>query len=194
MKTKKMTTMMMTMTTTSTTKKKTSTSRQELRNPMRVVAIVGSQGSGKTTLIERLIPALKARGLSVSTIKHTHHHQVELDVPGKDSHRHRVAGAAEVIVASDTGWARIASSAEPASLQILLGQLRPVDVVLVEGFKKLEWLRRVEVFRGLGVPLAVTDPGIAAVAAPAGVEVAGYTGHRLSLDDLPSLVDFILSN
>ena len=86
--------------------------------------------------------------MSVSTIKHTHHHDIELDTPGKDSHRHRLAGASEVIVASDTGWARIAASSEPASLQILLGQLRPVDVVLVEGFKQLEWLRRVEVFRG----------------------------------------------
>ena len=135
---------------------------------MRVVAIVGRQGSGKTTLIERLIPALQARGLSVSTIKHTHHHDIELDVPGKDSHRHRLAGASEVIVASDTGWARIAASTEPASLPDLLGQLRPVDVVLVEGFKQLEWLRRVEVFRGQGTPLALADPGIAAVAVPDG--------------------------
>ena len=69
-------------------------------------------------------------------------------MPGKDSHRHRMAGASEVIVASDTGWARIAAGSEPASLQILLAQLRPVDVVLVEGFKQLEGLRRVEVFRG----------------------------------------------
>jgi molybdopterin-guanine dinucleotide biosynthesis protein B len=136
---------------------------------MRVVAIVGSQGSGKTTLIERLIPALNARGLTVSTVKHTHHHHIELDVAGKDSHRHRMAGAAEVIVASDTGWARIAASTEPASLQILLGHLRPVDVVLVEGFKQLEWLRRVEVFRGSGSPLALADPGIAAVAVPGGL-------------------------
>ena len=126
---------------------------------MRVVAIVGRQGSGKTTLIERLIPALQARGLTVSTIKHTHHHDIELDVPGKDSHRHRVAGASEVIVASDTGWARIAASPEPASLQILLGQLRPVDVVLVEGFKQLEWLRRVEVFRGHGNAAGAGRPG-----------------------------------
>ena len=82
---------------------------------MRVVGIVGHQGSGKTTLIERLIPALRARSLSVSTIKHTHHHQIELDAPGKDSYRHRTAGASEVIVASDTGWARIAACAEPAT-------------------------------------------------------------------------------
>jgi molybdopterin-guanine dinucleotide biosynthesis protein MobB len=160
---------------------------------MRVIAIVGLQGSGKTTLIERLIPELQRRGLSVSTIKHAHHHAIELDTPGKDSHRHRVAGASEVIVASDSGWARIAASSEPASLQILLGQLRPVDVVLVEGFKQLEWLRRVEVFRGHGAAIASSDPGIAAVAAPAGIAVAGYAGRRLLLDDIPALVEFILS-
>ena len=160
---------------------------------MRVVAIVGHQGSGKTTLIEKLIPALQARGLSVSTIKHAHHHHIELDVPGKDSHRHRLAGASEVIVASDTGWARIAASPEPASLQMLLGQLRPVDVVLVEGFKKLEWLRRVEVFRGHGIPLAATDPGIAAVAVPDGVMLADYPGVTLPLGDVPAIVEFLLS-
>ena len=160
---------------------------------MRVAAIVGRQGSGKTTLIERLIRAARERGLTVSTIKHTHHHDIELDTPGKDSHRHRVAGASEVIVASDGGWARIAASAVPASLQILLGQLRPVDLVLVEGFKQLEWLRRVEVFRGAGTPLAQDDPGIAAVAVPAGVALAGFKGLQLPLDDTSAVLDFILS-
>lgn len=160
---------------------------------MRIVAIVGSSGSGKTTLIEKLIPALKARGLSVSTLKRTHHHRVELDIPGKDSHRHRMAGASEVIVASDGGWARIAASSQPASLEILLGQLSPVDVVLVEGFKQLEGLRRVEVFRGPGSPLASADPGIAAVAAPAGVPLGDFTGRRLPLDDIPALLEFLLA-
>ncbi len=161
---------------------------------MRVVAIVGSSGSGKTSLIERLIPAAQARGLAVSTVKHTHHHQVELDTPGKDSYRHRVAGASEVIVASDSGWARIASSPQPASLEILLGQLRPVDLVLVEGFKQLEWLRRVEVFRGPGEPLALTDRGIAAVAAPRELTLAGFDGVKLPLEDTSAVLNFILSD
>jgi molybdopterin-guanine dinucleotide biosynthesis protein B len=160
---------------------------------MRVVAIVGRSGSGKTTLIEKLIPALRRRGLSASTIKHTHHHDIELDTPGKDSHRHRMAGACEVIVASDQGWAQIASSREAASLQALLQRLRPVDVVLVEGFKQLDWLRRVEVFRGAGDPLALEDPGIAAVALQDGVVFEGYQGLKLPLDDVERVLDFILA-
>jgi molybdopterin-guanine dinucleotide biosynthesis adapter protein len=152
----------------------------------RVVAIVGSSGSGKTTLIERLIPALKARGLTVATLKHTHHHAIELDTPGKDSHRHRMAGAAEVIVASDTGWARLAASPHPAaSFHELLAELRPVDVVLVEGFKQLEGLRRVEVFRGAGVPMALAQPGIAAIAAPAGLVITGFPPPGSSSRALP---------
>jgi molybdopterin-guanine dinucleotide biosynthesis protein B len=160
---------------------------------MRVCAIIGHQGSGKTTLIERLIRTMRERGRSVSTIKHAHHHEIELDTPGKDSYRHRLAGASEVIVASNQGWARIAASAEPATLPILLGQLRPVDLVLVEGFKQLEWLRRVEVFRGIGTPLALEDSGIAAVAVPAGVALAGYSGVKLPLDDIAAVLDFILT-
>jgi molybdopterin-guanine dinucleotide biosynthesis adapter protein len=160
---------------------------------VRVAAIVGRSGSGKTTLIERLIRAARERGLTVSTIKHTHHHDIELDTPGKDSHRHRVAGASEVIVASDSGWARLAASPVPASLQILLGQLRPVDLVLVEGFKQLEWLRRVEVFRGAGAPLAQEDPGIAAVAVPAEIALPAGRAARLPLDDTAAILDFILS-
>ncbi|HKU90075.1 MAG TPA: molybdopterin-guanine dinucleotide biosynthesis protein B [Steroidobacteraceae bacterium] len=160
---------------------------------MRVVAIVGHSGSGKTTLIEKLIPALRRRGLSVSTIKHTHHHHIELDTPGKDSHRHRTAGASEVIIASDSGWARIASSATPASLAELLAELRPVDLVIIEGFKQLGSLRRVEVFRGAGEPLVLTDPGIAAVAAPVAVEIQGFHGTRLPLDDIEAVLEFILS-
>src|SRR5688572_744407 len=158
---------------------------------MRVVGIVGESGSGKTTLIARLIPALRARGLTVSTIKHTHHHAFELDTPGKDSHTHRIAGAAEVIVASDRGWARIAAVSEPASLETLLGELRSVDVVLIEGYKTVEWLRHLEVYRGAGEPLAARDPGIAAIALPASLPppatLGAFKGRRLTLEDLDGL-------
>jgi molybdopterin-guanine dinucleotide biosynthesis protein B len=163
---------------------------------MRVVGIVGESGSGKTTLISRLIPALRARGLTVSTIKHTHHHAFELDTPGKDSHTHRLAGASEVIVASDRGWARIAAVSEPASLETLLGQLRPVDVVLVEGYKTAGWLRRLEVYRGTGEPLVARDPGIAAIALPrdlpAPATLTHFKGRRLTLEDLDGLTAFVL--
>ena len=81
----------------------------------------------------------------------------------------------------------------PASLQSCSAQLRPVDLVLVEGFKQLEWLRRVEVFRGSGAPLALDDPGIAAVAVPAGIALAGFPGVKLPLDDTEAVLDFILS-
>jgi molybdopterin-guanine dinucleotide biosynthesis protein MobB len=164
---------------------------------MRVAGIVGHSGSGKTTLIEKLIPAARRRGLTVSTVKRTHHHQIELDTPGKDSFRHRAAGAAEVIVAGNGGWARITHSPEPASLPQLLAQLRPVDLVLVEGFKQLDGLPRVEVFRGIGEPLALADPGIAAVAAPADPALQAalqrFAGIRLPLDDAEAVLDFILS-
>jgi molybdopterin-guanine dinucleotide biosynthesis protein B len=160
---------------------------------MRVVGIVGHSGSGKTTLIEKLIGAIRRRGLSVSTIKHTHHHEFQLEPPGKDSARHRRAGASEVVLASDSGWVRIAESRHPESLAGLLQQLQPVDVVLVEGFRQLESLRRVEVFRGTGEPLAATDPGIAAIALPDDVTAVNFRGTRLPLDDPEKILDFILS-
>lgn len=160
---------------------------------MRVVAIVGSSGSGKTTLIERLIPVLRARGLTVSTVKHTHHHDFEIDTPGKDSHRHRLAGASEVMLASDRGWARIAAGSGPATLETLLAQLRPVDLVLVEGFKELAGVPRIEVFRGAGRALAESDPAIAAVALGPGIDLPGYPGRKLSLAAPEALADFILS-
>ena len=104
---------------------------------MKVLGIAGWSGSGKTTLIEKLIPALAARGISVSTVKHAHH-QFDVDVPGKDSWRHRQAGAREVLVASDRRFALLHENAAPhePDLDTLLARLAPVDLVLVEGFKR----------------------------------------------------------
>ena len=102
---------------------------------MRVLGIVGWSGSGKTTLLTRLIPLLRARGLTVSTVKHTHH-GFDMDRPGKDTYRHREAGAHEVLVASGTRWALLHEVVGPEpGLPELLTHMHPVDLVLVEGYK-----------------------------------------------------------
>jgi molybdopterin-guanine dinucleotide biosynthesis protein B len=100
-----------------------------------VLGIVGWSGSGKTTLLTRLIPLLRARGLTISTVKHTHH-GFDMDKPGKDTYRHREAGAHEVLVASGTRWALLHEvvGQEP-DLPVLLERMEPVDLVLVEGYK-----------------------------------------------------------
>jgi molybdopterin-guanine dinucleotide biosynthesis protein B len=102
---------------------------------VKVLGLVGWSGAGKTTLLERMLPLLREAGLAVSTVKHAHH-GFDLDRPGKDSWRHRQAGAREVLVAGGSRWALMheAHGAEP-SLPELLERLEPVDLVLVEGFK-----------------------------------------------------------
>ena len=151
-----------------------------------VVGIVGRSGSGKTTLIERLLPLLRARGLSVSTVKHTHH-AVELDTPGKDSWRHAHAGAAEVLLVSDRGWALMHRTPdEPVPLSALLPRLEPVDLVLVEGYGAYPGVRIELVRAGLAAragkrPLFHDDPGIVALASDC--EVPDWHGPRLDLND-----------
>ena len=115
---------------------------------MKVVGFAGYSGSGKTTLVEHLIPALKARGLRVSVVKHAHH-KFDIDHPGKDTFRHREAGAFEVIVASDRRLALMREFEQSAQLTVhqLLAELWDgVDWVLVEGFKSSNLLK-VEVWR-----------------------------------------------
>ena len=114
---------------------------------MKLIGLAGWSGAGKTTLLERVIPHLIARGLSVSTIKHAHH-SFDVDVPGKDSWKHRNAGATEVLVSSANRFAlmhEIARSSEP-SLPELLSLLSPVDLVIVEGFKA-DSHPKIEVYR-----------------------------------------------
>ena len=133
---------------------------------MRIFGLAGWSGSGKTTLLAALIPELAARGLSVSTIKHAHH-DFDIDRPGKDSWRHRQAGAREVMVASARRWAlmhELRGDAEP-SLDELVTHLTPVDVVIVDGFKSHPH-PKLEVHRpSLGKPLLYPDdPHIVAIA------------------------------
>ncbi|MCL1960316.1 MAG: molybdopterin-guanine dinucleotide biosynthesis protein B [Desulfovibrionaceae bacterium] len=134
---------------------------------MKVICIAGYSNCGKTHLIERLIAALKARGLRVSTIKHAHH-SFDIDHPGKDSFRHRAAGAFEVVVASDTRLAlmREFERQTPLGVHGLLAELdHGVDWVLVEGFKSSE-LPRLEVWRAAaGKPARYPEDGLVAAIA-----------------------------
>lgn len=136
---------------------------------MRLIGFAGWSGAGKTTLLARLIPALLARGLSVSTIKHAHHN-FDIDVPGKDSHTHRTAGATEVLISSANRWAlmhELRGAPEP-ELPELVAQLARVDIVLVEGFKR-DHHPKIEIYRAeVGKPLLhPEDPFIVAIAADA---------------------------
>ena len=158
---------------------------------MKAFGLAGWSGSGKTTLLTRLIPELSRRGLAVSTVKHAHH-RFDLDQPGKDSHTHREAGATEVLIASSARWAlmhELRGADEPA-LPELLARMSPVDLVLVEGFKRCA-LPKLEVHRpALGKPLlAPDDPWILAVASDA----ASLPVDRplLSLSDIAALADFV---
>lgn len=101
-----------------------------------VIGITGWSGSGKTSLIIRLIPELRARGLRVATLKHAHH-SFDLDTAGKDSYRHRAAGASEVVVSSRKRWAIMHenSTDDEPTLDNLLARMSPADIILVEGFK-----------------------------------------------------------
>jgi molybdopterin-guanine dinucleotide biosynthesis adapter protein len=102
---------------------------------VKIFGLVGRSGSGKTSLMVRLLPELRSRGLSVSTIKHAHH-GFDLDHPGKDSFRHREAGAKEVMLVADARWAlmhEIGDAPEPP-LEDLVRRMAPVDFVLIEGF------------------------------------------------------------
>ena len=104
---------------------------------MKIFGLAGWSGSGKTTLTARLLPALIARGLTVSTMKHAHHN-FDIDQPGKDSYVHRMAGASEVLVASANRWALMhehRGAPEPSAAE-LMRQMTPVDLLLIEGFKR----------------------------------------------------------
>ncbi|HEY2891013.1 MAG TPA: molybdopterin-guanine dinucleotide biosynthesis protein B, partial [Dongiaceae bacterium] len=104
---------------------------------MRVIGLAGWSGSGKTTLLMRLLPELIRRGYRVSTMKHAHH-EFDVDQPGKDSWRHRGAGATEVLVASANRWAlmhELRGSAEPSAAE-LMKHMTPVDLLIIEGFKR----------------------------------------------------------
>jgi molybdopterin-guanine dinucleotide biosynthesis protein B len=158
---------------------------------MKVIGLAGWSGAGKTTLLTRVIPHLKGQGLRVSVIKHAHH-SFDVDVPGKDSWLHREAGAAEVLVSSANRWAlmhELRGAAEPP-LHQLLRKMSPVDLVVVEGFKR-EPLRKIEVYRAANgkPPLFPDDPDIVGLASDAPVETRLPVAH---LDDIEAVAAMML--
>ncbi len=165
---------------------------------MKVFGLAGWSGSGKTTLAIKLIPALLARGVTVSTIKHAHH-SFDIDHPGKDSYEHRAAGATEVMVTSGERWAlmRELRGAAELSIEDLVARMSPVDLVLVEGFKR-EPHDKLEVFRAAlrRPPLCRKDPRIVAIAsdAPASDALAEVALPRLDLNDVGAIAAFIVAH
>jgi molybdopterin-guanine dinucleotide biosynthesis protein B len=133
---------------------------------VRVFGFAGWSGSGKTTLIEALVPRLTERGWRVSLVKHAHH-GFDVDQPGKDSHRHRMAGCVEVLVTSAARWALVHElrGTPELSLGAAIGRLSPCDLVLVEGWKRAA-IPKLEVWRALlGKPLLHPgDPNVVGVA------------------------------
>ena len=158
---------------------------------MKTFGFAGWSGSGKTTLIERLIPLFDARRLSVSVVKHAHH-RFDIDQPGKDSYRHRHAGASEILVTSSRRWVLMHElrGAQEPSFEEQVKRISPCDLLLVEGFKHAP-IPKLEVWRAVtGEPLLhPNDPHIVAVASDTKVETKL---PLFDLNDIGAIAAFIL--
>lgn len=159
---------------------------------MRLYGIVGYKNAGKTGLMERLVAEISGRGFTVSTLKHAHH-RFDVDHPGKDSYRHRAAGAHQVLLSSRNRWALMTElqGQDEATLDQLLARLSPVDLVLIEGYKR-DAHPKVEAFRAeTGNPLiARDDPTVRAVASDSPVDIDRPV---FDLNDTTAIADFILT-
>ena len=157
----------------------------------KVLGIAGYSGSGKTTLLEKVIPLLRAHGLRISVLKHAHH-TFDIDRPGKDSFRHREAGAQEVLIVSGHRWAlmhELREEAEPG-LDELIGRLSPCDLLLVEGYKFSD-IPKLEIHRpATGHPLL--HPNDANIIAVVTDSTASFPVPRLDIDAPQQVADHIL--
>lgn len=159
----------------------------------KVFGFAGYSGVGKTTLIEQLLPLLRQQGVRVSVIKHAHHN-FDIDIPGKDSYRHREAGAHEVLITANKRWVlmhELRDEEEP-TLEEQLPRLSPCDLVIVEGFKRSH-IPKIEIWREANAKpfLHPQDPDIIAVATDDPTMQFG-TLPALPLNDPPAIVEFIL--
>ena len=161
---------------------------------MRLYGVTGWKNNGKTTLVERLVTEISARGIGVSTVKHAHH-AFDLDQPGKDSWRHREAGAREVMVSGGARWALMHElrGAEEPPLTDLLARLSRVDLVIVEGYKR-DPHRKIEVRRAAAAQglIAEDDPTVRALATD--TPLPGFDRPQFDLDDIAGIADFILAD
>ena len=158
---------------------------------MRVFGIIGWKNSGKTGLLERLVENITSRGFSVSTMKHAHHN-FDIDHKGKDSYRHRKAGAHQVLLSSDSRWVLMTELEKNLELEMdaLLRKMNPVDLILVEGFKAIDH-PKIETYRAVTKqnPLAEADKQIKAIATKDKVDILLPI---FDLDDTNTIADFIL--
>src|SRR6187402_2178719 len=165
-----------------------------MNGQMRIVGLAGWSGSGKTTLITKVLPCLIARGQRVSTLKHAHH-GFDLDQPGKDSFMHRLAGATEVVISSAKRFAVLHELRDEPEWDLpdLLTKLSPVDLVLVEGFKR-DAFPKVEIHRAAnGKPLIhPDDPHIIAIASDTPLQQASVP--VVDLDDIEQIADVLLKH
>jgi molybdopterin-guanine dinucleotide biosynthesis protein B len=159
---------------------------------MRIIGLAGWSGSGKTTVLTKVIPRIIASGLTVSTLKHAHH-DFDIDQPGKDSHSHRLAGATEVLISSRRRWALVHElrGEKETTLAALVRKLSPVDLVLIEGYKRQPH-PKLEIHRAeLGLPLlAPSDPTILVIASDVALPSAKVP--VIALDDLDRIVDVLI--
>ncbi len=162
---------------------------------MKIYGVTGWKNAGKTGLMERLVTEITGRGLTVSTVKHAHH-SFDVDQPGRDSYRHRTAGASEVLLVSGNRVAlmqELRGAPEPP-LADLLARLTPVDLVLIEGYKR-EGHPKIEAWRSepANPLIAPGDPTIRAVAADTPSDIAALVDQPvLDLNDTSAIADFIL--
>jgi molybdopterin-guanine dinucleotide biosynthesis protein B len=155
-----------------------------------VLALIGKPNCGKTTLIEKLIPALADQGVRVGTIKH-HHGDIQMDTPGKDTWRHKQAGAQVVLLSSPVGIGLIQDTAGDTPVEDLVSRyFQEVDLVIAEGYK---WstLPKIEVFRSTVYDEPMQEPGKSIIAMVSDVEIRQDLPW-FKYDDIGSLVEFIL--
>jgi len=161
---------------------------------MKIFGVVGWKNNGKTGLMERLVSEITARGFSVSTIKHAHH-SFDIDHQGKDSYRHRQAGALEVLLTSRSRWALMSENRDDLepTLEAMLKRLNPVDLVLIEGYKR-DGHAKIEAHRiSTGQPLiARDDPTVVAIASD--IDLTDTAQPVFALDDTTEIADFVLAH